>query len=433
MQVDDLASNAVATPTNTITLRLDRTQPFLSALLVWPFTGAGPTVASLTLDVSQRMVGAGTPSTLLPVALDAAGAPAMPTPAVSDQFIVKAVGISGTSPTVVNGQVITADTRGGYAVRATLAGKSLQASARFTVIQSGSQSGNAGLYSIQSTAQSTVQRQLTLASNAVQSGDSAALSAAAAIAAAGANVRPVKLSDSTAWPPDLGCVPDSAKPVANGIRPVAADAACGNTTAQLRSKLAQLTTFLNQAPANDASDAAALVQHQTELAAILGTLRSSAGSPSEYGVVQHADNISDLLAKDMPVLLKALAARTQAQVNLQSVVRGAAVLGPVGAAGKAAALGAANVVDRGVDSGADSGAITTVISKMGPIGELVVAIYGDFIDQIENRIVILTINHLLDMYVPRTLTIEGIVSGAALLGPYAYHYPDRCIDLSGVS
>lgn len=43
------------------------------------------------------------------------------------------------------------------------------------------------------------------------------------------------------------------------------------------------------------------------------------------------------------------------------------------------------------------------------------------------------VEHVPDTYLPRTLNIAEIVSGAALLGPYAYHYPDRYIGLSGVS
>ena len=225
---------------------------------------------------------------------------------------------------------------------------------------------------------------------------------------------------STAYAPDLGFVPLATKLDANGIHAVAADAGYGSATAQLRSKLAQLTQFLNQAPGTDAADSAALVQFQVELAAIASTLRSPAARPSVYGVVQHGDAISDLLAKDMPLLLKALAARTQAQANLPPSAGRAAV----GTTRPAAALGAGSSTD---------GAISGVIGKLGPIGELVVAIYGDYLDQLENMIIIMLINHLLDAHLPQSISIHGVLSGAALLGPYAYHYPNSYIDMDGLS
>ncbi len=420
--VGNLAADATATPTDTITLRLDRRVAFHPALLVWQFSQASPVPASLTLDVAQRVVGAGTPLALLPGALDAAGTPITPPPALGYQIVLPASGSSGTVPSVVNGQVVTgADTRGSFDVRASLAGTALQASAHFTVIQGGAQSANAGLYSTLSAAQSTVQRQLKLAADAQQRGDAAALAAAAAaIASAGASVDLVKMSYSTAYAPDLGFVPLATKLDANGIHAVAADAGYGSATAQLRSKLAQLTQFLNQAPGTDAADSAALVQFQVELAAIASTLRSPAARPSVYGVVQHGDAISDLLAKDMPLLLKALAARTQAQASLPP------------SAGKAAAGSARPAAAAGAGSRPD-GVTTTVISKLGPIGELVVAIYGDYLDQLENMIIIMLINHLLDAHLPQSISIHGVLSGAALLGPYAYHYPNSYIDMDGLS
>ena len=420
--VGNLAADASTTPTDTITLRLDRSVAFQPALLVWQFSQTGPVPASLTLDMAQRVVGAGTPLALLPGARDAAGTAITPPPALGYQIVLPASGTSGTVPSVVNGQVVTgADTRGSFDVRASLAGTGLQASAHFTVIQGGAQSANAGLYSTLSAAQSTVQRQLKLAADAQQRGDAAALAAAAAaIASAGASVDLVKMSYSTAYAPDLGFVPLATKLDANGIHAVAADAGYGSATAQLRSKLAQLTQFLNQAPGTDAADSAALVQFQVELAAIASTLRSPAARPSVYGVVQHGDAISDLLAKDMPLLLKALAARTQAQANLPPSAGRAAV----GTTRPAAALGAGSSTD---------GAISGVIGKLGPIGELVVAIYGDYLDQLENMIVILLLNSLLDAALPHTISIHGVLSGAALLGPYAYHYPNSYIDMDGLS
>lgn len=419
--VGNLAADASATPTDTITLRLDRSMAFQPGLLVWQFSQAAPAPASLTLDVAQRVVGAGTPLALLPGALDAAGSPITPPPALGYQIIVPASGTSGTVPSVVNGQVITgADTRGSFDVRASLGGTALQATAHFTVIQGGAQSANAGLYSTLAAAQSTVQRQLKLAADAQQRGDAAALAAAAAaIASAGASVDVVKMSYSTAYAPDLGFVPVAAKLDANGIHAVAADAGYGTATAQLRSKLAQLTQFLNQAPGTDADDVAALVQFQAQLAAIATTLRSPAARPSVYGVVQHGDAVSDLLAKDMPVLLKALAARTQVHAQL-------ALPALANRAGPRTALAAGAGIS-------PDGAVSGVIGKLGPIGELVVAIYGDYLDQLENMIIILLLNSLLDAVLPHTIGIQGVLSGAALLGPYAYHYPDSYIDLAGVS
>ena len=419
--VGNLAADASATPTDTITLRLDRSLAFQPALLVWQFSQAAPVPASLTLDVAQRVVGAGTPLALLPGALSAAGTPITPLPALGYQIIVPASGTSGTVPSVVNGQVITgADTRGSFDVRASLAGTALQATAHFTVIQGGAQSANAGLYSTLAAAQSTVQRQLKLAADAQQRGDAAALAAAAAaIAGAGASVDVVRMSYSTAYAPDLGFVPVAAKLDANGIHAVAADAGYGTATAQLRGKLAQLTQFLNQAPGTDAADVAALVQFQADLAAIASTLRSAAARPSVYGVVQHGDAISDMLAKDMPVLLKAMAARTQVHAQL-------ALPALANRAGPRAVLAAGT-------GGSPDGAISGVIGKLGPIGELVVAIYGDYLDQLENMIIIMLINHLLDAHLPQSIGIQGVLSGAALLGPYAYHYPNSYIDLAGIS
>ena len=437
--VGNLAADASTTPTDTITLRLDRSVAFQPALLVWQFSQTGPVPASLTLDMAQRVVGAGTPLALLPGARDAAGTAITPPPALGYQIVLPASGTSGTVPSVVNGQVVTgADTRGSFDVRASLAGTSLQASAHFTVIQGGAQSANAGLYSTLSAAQSTVQRQLKLAADAQQRGDAPALAAAAAaIASAGASVDGVKMSYSTAYAPDLGFVPDTAKLDANGIHAVAADAGYGTATAQMRSKLAQLTQFLNQAPGTDAADVAALVQFQADLAAMAATLRSPAARPSVYGVVQHGDAVSDLLAKDMPALLMALAARTQvhAQLGLSPLANGT---NGTNAAGPRTALAVANArlgtgTGTGTGGNITDGAISGVIGKLGPIGELVVAIYGDYLDQIENMIILMTINHLLDALLPQSISIQGVLSGAALLGPYAYHYPDSYIDLDGIS
>ena len=56
-------------------------------------------------------------------------------------------------------------------------------------------------------------------------------------------------------------------------------------------------------------------------------------------------------------------------------------------AAKRAGLGTALPVGAAGAGGQIDGAATTVIGKLGPIGELVVAIYGNHIDQIENMII----------------------------------------------
>jgi hypothetical protein len=411
VQIGNLAAGATVTPTDTITLRQDRLLAFQPALLVWRIAGSGSAPASIELGVVQRVVGAGAGVGLLVTVRDAAGAAITPAPAVSYEVLVPPEGTSGTVPSVNAGQLITAaSTRGSFTVRSTVTGTNLTASARVTVVQSLAQSGNSGLHATLSAAQGEMERQLAVAAAATQAGDAAALAAArAAIVAAAATVDPDRMSFTTAYAPDLGFVPTTAKLSANGILPTAADASYGTATALLQSKLIQVTGLLKQPSGDDAADSALLAQYRTELAAIVGTLQSAAVQPSLYGVVQHADMVSNMLALQMPQVLKAMALRVAAQIPAarQDTRRGAVPPDPA--------------------------FITGLLDALGPMGRLINAIYGDYLNQIENMAIILGVKDLLDAKLLQTVQLQGVLSGAALLGPYAYHYPNSYIDLAGIT
>jgi len=419
--VGDMDAGGTATPTDTITLRQDRLLAFQPGLLVWAFSTAGPVPASVTLDVAQRVVGAGTALPLLATVFDANGTAITPMPAISFDVIAPTEGTSGALPSVSGGQVITgADTRGSFTLRGTVAGTSLSATAVFTVLQGGTQSANAGLYATLSAAQGTLARQLPLAADAARRGDAAALAAAAAaIVSASAGVEPNRMAASTAFAPDLGFVPSVAKLQANGINAAAGDAGYGTASALLRVKLGQITNLLNQPSGNDTADTALLLQYQADLAAIAATLKSAQATPSLYGVVQHADAISDLLAKDMPSVVKAMAARVQAQASSAGAGNGPRMTA------LSASTGEGHATPQFLLGG--------LLDALGPMGKLINAIYGDYLDQIQNMVVILEAKRLLDAYLAQTVVINGVLSGAALLGPYAYNYTDSYIDVTGVT
>lgn len=417
--VGNLAPGASATPSDTITLRQDRNSAFQPGLLVWQFSAAGPTPASIALDVAQRVIGAGNPLALLPTVLDTNGQTMNPPPAINYALLPPGAGTAGSVPTVTNGLVNSgADTRGSFSVRATVAGTNLSATANFTVLQNNSQSANAGLHATLSAAQAALARQLRLAAAAQQRGDSVALAAAmAAIQAAAGTVDPDRLVASTAYEPDTGFFPTTATLSANGISPVAGDAGFGAASAQLRAKLAQITQLLNQPTGNDANDGALLGQYRNDLAAIAATLASPAAQPSLFGVVEQADAVSDMLAKDMPLLLKAMAGRTALTTNN---------------------LNPARTPDKLAAAATPSGQVTpnfllgSLLGALGPIGELINSIYGDYLNQIENAAILLGVKGLLDAELAQTVRLEGLLSGASQ-SIFAYNYADSFIYLSGTT
>lgn len=416
--VGNLAANGTATPADTITLRHDRTLPFSIALLGWQLSGTpvGAVPASVQLTPAQRVVGAGAALPIAATVFDGAGQPITPTPAIS--YVVTAIpgAAMGALPGTSAGAVTTsANSRGNFLVTGTVAGSAVTSQFTFTVIQNATQSKNSGLYVGLSSALAGSERSLAQLATALQNNDGvAATAAAAALAAAAATVEPNRLSFSTAYEPDLGFVPPASKLTANGLPPGGGDAGYASASAQLRAKLQQITTLLNSPGSDTTANNAKIAQYRNELQAIVNTLATAAATPSPNGVASQAELVSDLLARDVPLLLRAIAARTAAELQA-----------PGGLASRSNASGAPlQPAQFGIGS---------LLNALGPIGQLVNKIYGEYLQQIQNMVIILIAKDLLDAFVPQVIHINGVLSGAALLGPYAYHYPNSYIDLEGIS
>lgn len=414
--VGDMAANATATSNDTIKLRQDRTLPFQLALLSWQVGGTplGPVPAALQLTPAQWVIGAGSTLAVTASVLDSNGQPITPTPAVNLQVAPVADSASGTLPVAAAGQIATAaDTRGNYVVTGTVGGVSSQFG--FTVIQNATQSKNSGLYVTLSSALAGTEVSLAQVNAALQNNDAAAAAAAlAALSAAADAVDPDRMVFSTAYEPDAGFVPAASKLAANGFASTPGDAGYGAATAQLRTKMQQITALLNAPSSDSAANDTAINQYLTDLQAIAATLKTAGATPGVYGVVNHGSQVSDLLAQDMPRLMKAIAARAATELQAQplSAHRQRAL---------AAAPGRARASQFGIGS---------LLGALGPIGQLINRMYGDYLNQLQNMAIILGVHGLLDAFVTQNIHVNGVLSGAALLGPYAYHYPDSYIELS---
>ena len=421
VQVGDLGASGSTTPADTIRLRHDRQIPFRADALVWRFAGGGPQPASLKLDLAQMVLGAGTSQPVSITVRDAQGVAITPAPAVTLQIITPAEGTSGAPPTLAANRLVTdTTTRGTFTLRGTVSGTAVTDSIKVTVLQNAVQSANAGQYLQLSAVQGTLTQQLALATAASQRGDDVALAAAvAAIQAAGASIDLNLLGASTPYEPDTGFIPDTSKLQANGVLPAPGDAAFGAATAQLRSKLGQIRQLLTSPTGDDATDSALLAQYETDLAAILGTLASPAAKPGLHGMVQHASTVNDLIARDVPAVLKAMASRVQAQAT---------------PAKTAAAAGGPQAPRTTLDSGVARPAFLfgSLLGGLGPMGNLVLNVYGRYLEEVENAVILLGLKGLLDAELPQLIRLEGLWSGASQ-SVFAYNRPDSVIYLSGTT
>ncbi|MEJ6000808.1 hypothetical protein [Paucibacter soli] len=434
VNVGDIAAHASVTPADTITLRQDRLLPLLPAQLLWQFAAAPPAAApaSIALELSQLVAGAGTAVAIMPTVLDTDGKAMNPLPPINYQVLRPAEGAEGATPAVAGAQLQSAaDTRGGFTLVATVDGTAISAQQPFTVIAPTPVSKNSGLYANLSAAQGNMARQLQLLKAALDRGDNSGAAAAKdAITAAAASVDPVRLHFSTPYQPASGFVPLPAKLAANGYAQTPGDLAHGAASAQLRAKLQQITALLKQSGGSDAANTALLDQYRGELQTLAAQLAGA--QPSLYGLVDKADLIQGLIATEMPALLKAMAERTNAQLAPQ------ALLGAVPSA-KALSLdrllgkpGALQAWPSAAGQAKPQFLLGGMLNALGPIGQLVNKIYGDYLNQLQNMTAILAAKGLLDKFLPGTAFIDGIHSGAAVLGPYAYNYPDSSIEVSGM-
>jgi|GEM_PF-1019161 len=436
VNVGDIAANASATPADTITLRQDRLLPFLPAQLVWQFAAAPPVAApaSIALELSQLVAGAGTAVGIMPTVLDTDGKAMNPLPAISYQVLRPAEGVEGATPAVAGLQLQSAaDTRGGFTLVATVDGTAISVQQPFTVIAPTPVSKNSGLYANLSAAQGSLARNLKLLKEALDRGDNTGAAAAkAAITAAAASVDPVRMVFSTPYQPASGFVPLPAKLAANGYPQTPGDLAHAAATAQLKAKMQQITALLKQSGGDDAANTALLDQYRSELQTLATQLAAAGAQPSLYGLVDKADLIQGLIATEMPALLKAMADRTNAQLAPQALL---------GAVPSAKAMSLDRLLGRVAPLQAWPSAagqakpqflLGGLLNALGPIGQLVNKIYGDYLNQLQNMAAILAAKGLLDQFLTQTVLIDGVHAGAAVLGPYAYNYPDSTIEVRGM-
>lgn len=411
----NVGADSTVTPADTITLRQDRLFPLLIAQLVWQFSaqGTGGAPASIRLDINQLVVGAGETLTARPVVLDESGSALVPQPSLSYHVLAPISGASGTTPSVSGNEIRTSpDTRGGFSLQATVTGSAVTASISFAVVPPTSVSANSGLYVTQAAAQSALSEQLAILKAALDRRDNVAAAAAqAAIASAASSVDLNDLAISTAFAPASGFFPLPDKLIAKGINPTTADSIHQNRTDQLRVKIQQITALLQRAGRLGPADIATLSQYAGELESLVTTLTSPGNEPSVFGVVQSAQQVHALLAKDMPILLKAIATRSGSELAFATEQA------------KTDRLPAPPQLNVGIGN---------LIEKMGPIGQLVKKVYGQYIKGVENAVALLEFGHLLDTYLTTNLTINGIKTGPSV-SFNVYNYPNSYIDTSGIS
>ncbi|UDF35682.1 UNVERIFIED_ORG: hypothetical protein LHJ69_00875 [Shinella sp. XGS7] len=429
VNVGNLAAGASITPADTITLRHDRNLPFQAALLVWKFSSAGPVPASLQLSLSQLVLGAGESLSIRPRVLDAGGQPILPAPAISYQVLRAPEGNSGPAPTV-SGATLSADpaTRGGFTLQAKVDGSTVGASIDFTVIKSAQISKNSGLYVGQAAAHGVLADQLALLAAAVAAGDgSGATAANAALQIALAKVDPVALGFSTPYEPDLGFLPTTGKLSANGIARTSADQSFGSNTTALRAKLAQIKALLDAPGSDEAAATATLIQYGNELAQLAAALRAPAARPGLFGLVEQQPQIDRLLAVEMPALLKSIGARVNAQLVAQGLSASTRLLGAPQTAGPRARIQMVQA------AGAPSAFLLGgLLNALGPMGQLINDIYGDYLNQLENMSILLGSKALLDEFLTQTTRINGLKTGGSF-SFHAYNMPGSYIDVSGIS
>lgn len=442
--VGDLAANASVTPAGTITLRQDRLQPFQPSQLIWTFSASTATPTAINLTLNQTVVGAGASLEIQAVVTDANGKAIEPPPLLTYQLLLPPQGSLGATPTVSGNQLLTsADTRGGFGLQATLG--NLVARADFVVVASTAQSANSGQFANLAGNQARLIANLELLRDAVARGDSAAVATyKAAVADAGGQIDPVPLYFGSPYAPDAGFIPEPAKLVSAGLVPSANDATHASLVAQLQTKLGQITALLRAIGGSEAANTALLGQYLSDLGNIASQLKAPGAQPSAHALVANATQLNRLITQDMPIAMRALAERTVAQVSASVV----SVPNPAANTPAALAIKAASTTTRTADGlpanqalvawtlgGSDSPTflLSGLLNAMGPIGKLIDGMYGQAMSQIQNMLTLLIAKDLLDKFLAQSLIIEGVHSGAALLGPYAYNYPDSTIELTNTS
>jgi hypothetical protein len=440
--VGNIAAGASVTPSGTITLRQDRLQAFQLSQMAWSFTASGPAPAGLSLALNLCVIGAGGSLVIQPTVTDAGGNAIEPPPALTLQVIAPANGSLGALPTVSGNQILTsADTRGGFGLQATLGG--LVARVDFVVVANNGQSANSGQFADLSAYQASLVNNLGLLRDAVARGDNAAVAMLkAAITDAGNRIDPNALYFGSPYAPDLGFIPDVSKLSAGGLAGTPADAVHAAAVAQLQGKLTQITALLRSTTGSDAENTALLTQYLTDLTGIAAQLQAPGAQPSAHGLVANAALLNRLLTQDVPLTMRAIAERTVTQVSTTVL----SVPGPGSSSAAALAIKAMSSTQSADGrralaawpqaAGASASPqflLSGLLNALGPIGKLIDGMYGQGLSQIQNMMTLLIAKDLLDKFLKQTLVIEGVHAGAALLGPYAYNYPNSTIELTNTS
>jgi hypothetical protein len=387
--------------------------------------------ASMQLTLNQLVAGAGGTLTVSPQVLDNAGHPIIPSPIVILQVAATAPNTAtGSAPVLSSNQIGTAaDTRGSFTVTGSVRGTGITTKVVFNVLQNATQSANAGRYVTLAAAQASVAGGLATIQSALQSGDTGAIAAAsAALTAAAASVDPQAMSLSTPYEPDTGFVPTAGQVASRGYSATAADANFAALTGQLRNKLQQVRQLLDQPSGNDSTDTATLGQYATDLQNLSSQLQAAANRPGVYGLVSNSQAVNDLLALDMPVVLKSLVARVNSQLKQD---------GLIAAAGNVQTMYAGVVSEAASPQAMYAGTrpvflLTGLLGYAGNIGGLIQRIYGDYLDQVQKMYILLAAQGLLNQFLSQTAGVQGLISGASQ-SFFAYHWSDSIIEVTGVS
>ena len=400
-----------------------------SCATICTYAGCAPSTlpASMQLSLPQLVVGAGSSITLTPKVLDNTGQAISPSPVVILKLATPAPNTTSGAAPVLGGTQVSTDstTRGSFTVEASVRGTGISTKAVFTVLQNATQSANSGLYVDLSGAQASLVNNVGAIQDALQRGDNAAVQAASSALAAAASVDANAMSLSTPYEPDSGFVPTGSQAVNRGFSPTQADANFAALNNQLRAKLAQIRQLLDQPSGNAAADTAALGQYAADLEALWAQSQAAAYRPSVYGLTSNSLAVNDLLAQDMPAVLKSLAARVNADLQQNGLVTVTAL--PTAAGPRAKSSRQPYPAPR-----QPMFLLTGLLGYAGNIGGLIQNIYGAYLDQVQKMAIILASQGLLNQYLSQTAGVGGLITGASQ-SFHAYHMPGSVIEVTGVS
>ena len=271
---------------------------------------------SLELVLSSVVVGSASPATFTATVKDGFGTPIVPVPGITYEVLGQP-GATGSVPTVSGNELLTnADTRGAYAVRATVDGTSIVAEAGFVVINGSTEATNAAKFVTLGQAQATITDSIGDLLAAYQSiGTAADVTAARTALTTALTTIPITgrraMHRSTAVAPETGFLPTVGQVQAAGYPQTPHDAAFGTVITQINAKLTQITAFYNGlSPDGMAGGNDSVVELNTlnnELAALQSQLAALNVTP--YGIVRYAPQLNRLLGRTIPVYLHALANR----------------------------------------------------------------------------------------------------------------------------